>query len=80
MRRHELDYILGKMLEYEHEVSDLNFTVDKPLQVESFGELVSVNMDPPIDSLTPFQTELDCLEPDRRQSTPDRGTPADRIL
>jgi twitching motility protein PilT len=57
MRRHELDYILGKMLEYEHEVSDLNFTVNKPLQVESFGELVSVNMDPPIDSLTPFQTE-----------------------
>jgi hypothetical protein len=39
MRRHELDYILSKMLEYEHEVSDLNFTVDKPLQVESFGEL-----------------------------------------
>jgi twitching motility protein PilT len=57
MRRHELDYILGKMLEYEHEVSDLNFTVNKPLQVESFGELVSVNMDPPIENLTPFQTE-----------------------
>jgi twitching motility protein PilT len=61
MRRHELDYLLGKMLEYEHEVSDLNFTVDKPLQVESFGELVSVNMDPPIDRLTPFQTELIAL-------------------
>lgn len=57
MRRHELDYILGKMLEYEHEVSDLNFTVDKPLQVESFGELVPVNIDPSIDHLTPFQTE-----------------------
>jgi twitching motility protein PilT len=61
MRRHELDYLLGKMLEYEHEVSDLNFTVDKPLQVESFGELVSINMDPPIDRLTPFQTELIAL-------------------
>jgi twitching motility protein PilT len=57
MRRHELDYILSKMLEYEHEVSDLNFTVDKPLQVESFGELVPVSLDPPIDRLTPFQTE-----------------------
>jgi twitching motility protein PilT len=61
MRRHELDYLLGKMLEYEHEVSDLNFTVDKPLQVESFGDLVSVDMDPPIDRLTPFQTELIAL-------------------
>jgi twitching motility protein PilT len=57
MRRLELDYLLGKMLEYEHEVSDLNFTVDKPLQVESFGELVPVNIEPPIDQLTPFQTE-----------------------
>ncbi len=61
MRRHELDYILSKMLEYEHEVSDLNFTVDKSLQVESFGELVPVEVDPPIDRLTPFQTELVAL-------------------
>jgi twitching motility protein PilT len=61
MRRHELDYILSKMLEYEHEVSDLNFTVDKPLQVESFGELVAVDIDPSIERLTPFQTELIAL-------------------
>jgi twitching motility protein PilT len=61
MRRHELDYILSKMLEYEHEVSDLNFTVDKPLQVESFGELVPIEVDPMIDRLTPFQTELVAL-------------------
>lgn len=61
MRRHELDYILSRMLEYEHEVSDLNFTVDKPLQVESFGELVPVEVDPPIERLTPFQTELVAL-------------------
>jgi twitching motility protein PilT len=58
MRRHELDYVLGKMLEYEQEVSDLNFTVEKPLQVESFGELVSINIDPPVERLTPFQTEM----------------------
>ena len=61
MRRHELDYVLGKMLEYEQEVSDLNFTVEKPLQVESFGELVSVNIDPPVERLTPFQTEMIAL-------------------
>ncbi len=58
MRRHELDHILRRMLDYEHEVSDINFTVEKPMQVESFGELVPVTMDPPIDRLTPFQTEM----------------------
>lgn len=58
MRRHELDYILRRMLEYEHEVSDINFTVEKPMQVESFGELVPVTVDPPVDRLTPFQTEM----------------------
>src|SRR5438876_62338 len=57
MRRHELDFILTNMLESQQEVSDLNFTVDKPLQVESFGELVPVPMEPSIEKLTPFQTE-----------------------
>jgi twitching motility protein PilT len=58
MRRHELDFVLSSMLSYEQEVSDLNFTVDKPLQVESFGELVPVSIDPPVERLTPFQTEM----------------------
>src|SRR3989442_5115166 len=58
MRRNELDFILGRMLESQQEVSDLNFTSDKPLQVESFGELVPVYLDPPIPALTPFQTEM----------------------
>jgi len=46
------------MLESQPEVSDLLFTVDKPLQVESFGELKPVTFDPPIEKLTPFQTEM----------------------
>ena len=54
MRRNELDFILSRMLESQQEVSDLNFTSDKPLQVESFGELVPVDLDPPIATLTPF--------------------------
>src|SRR5512138_1640532 len=58
MRRPELDYILSGMLDSQPEVSDLLFTVDKPLQVESFGELKRVNSDPPIEKLTPFQTEM----------------------
>ncbi len=61
MRRHELDFILRKMLDYEQEVSDLNFTVDKPPQVESFGELVPVTLESPIERLTPFQTEMIAL-------------------
>src|ERR1043166_5344030 len=61
MRRHELDFLLTNMLESQQEVSDLNFTVDKPLQVESFGELVPVSMEPTIEKLTPFQTELIAL-------------------
>src|SRR5512140_1920143 len=61
MRRPELDYILTTMLDSQPEVSDLLFTVDKPLQVESFGELMRVNCDPPIEALTPFQTETIAL-------------------
>ncbi len=37
MRANELDYILTTMLDSNKDVSDLNITVDKPLQVESSG-------------------------------------------
>jgi twitching motility protein PilT len=61
MRRPELDLLLTSMLEAEPEVSDLLFTVDRPLQVESFGELKAVPCEPPIAKLTPFQTETVAL-------------------
>src|SRR5213594_3791671 len=61
MRRPELDYLLNTMLDSQEEVSDLLFTVDKPLQVEAFGELKPVTCDPAIDKLTPFQTEMVAL-------------------
>jgi twitching motility protein PilT len=61
MRRPELDNVLNTMLASQAEVSDLLFTVDKPLQVESFGELMPVTFDPPIEKLTPFQTEMIAL-------------------
>ena len=57
MRRNELDYLLGTMLDSHPNVSDLLFTVDKPLQVESAGLLVPVQCNPSLDKLTPFQTE-----------------------
>src|SRR5262249_16700852 len=61
MTKAELDYILGTMLDSNKNVSDLNITVDKPLQVESSGELVPVGIEPSVEKLTPFQTEIIAL-------------------
>ena len=38
-------------------ISDLNFSVGHPLQVEDYGELKPVFVDPPVEFLTPYQTE-----------------------
>jgi len=57
MRRPELDQIMTTMLASQPEVSDLLFTSDRPPQVESYGELKPVVLDPPIESLTPYQIE-----------------------
>jgi twitching motility protein PilT len=61
MRHPELDHVLTTMLESQPEVSDLLFTVNRPFQVESYGELKPVTLDPPIPQLTPFQTEAIAL-------------------
>jgi len=61
MTKAELDYVLGTMLDSQKNVSDLNITVEKPLQVESSGELVGVSIYPPVERLTPFQTETIAL-------------------
>ncbi|MBS3809018.1 MAG: PilT/PilU family type 4a pilus ATPase [Desulfobacterales bacterium] len=69
MRKPETDHILTTMLDSQQHVSDLNFTVGKPLQVESYGELLPVEMKPPLKQLTPFQTEilaLNLMSNDRR--------------
>jgi twitching motility protein PilT len=57
------------MLDAYREVSDLNFTVGKPMQVESAGELVPIEIRNSIKPLTPFQTEvmaLNLINQDRR--------------
>jgi twitching motility protein PilT len=69
MRKQEVDYILTRMLDAFGSVSDLNATVGKPFQVESSGQLISVDIDPPFEELTPFQTEifaLNLINRDRR--------------
>ena len=45
------------MLQSYDGISDLNFSVGRPLQVEAFGQLKPIAVDPPIDSLTSYQTE-----------------------
>jgi twitching motility protein PilT len=69
MRKQEIDYILTKMLDSHNNVSDLNITVGRPFQVESSGQLTGVPFDPPIENLTPFQTEvfaMNLINQDRR--------------
>jgi twitching motility protein PilT len=61
MRKQEVDQILTKMLDSHTNVSDLNLTVGKPLQVESAGQLVPVDFNPPLKELTPYQTEMIAL-------------------
>src|ERR1017187_8817662 len=57
MRIPDLDRILSAMLKTYSGISDLNFSVGHPLQVEDWGELKPVFVDPPIESLTPYQTD-----------------------
>jgi twitching motility protein PilT len=69
MQRHELDRLLTRMLEAHGSASDLNFTVGRPPQVEHNGQLTPVTTEPPIERLTPFQTEaigLALISADRR--------------
>ena len=61
MKKQEIDHILTRMLDSHKNVSDLNLTVGKTLQVESDGVLVPVEMRPQFKELTPFQTEIFAL-------------------
>ncbi|MFQ3578173.1 MAG: PilT/PilU family type 4a pilus ATPase, partial [Verrucomicrobiia bacterium] len=72
MRALELDAILGAMLQSYDGISDLNFSVGRPLQVEAFGALKPIQVEPAIESLTPYQTEqiaLNLLGNNRRLIT-----------
>jgi twitching motility protein PilT len=61
MKKEQIDHILSKMLDSHDNVSDLNFTPGKPLQVESSGQLAAVHIEPDFNVLTPFQTEIIAL-------------------
>lgn len=57
MKRAELDAILTAMMEVAPGISDVNFTSERPPQVEAFGVLKTADIPPHITRLTPFQTE-----------------------
>ncbi|MDH3347450.1 MAG: PilT/PilU family type 4a pilus ATPase [Desulfobulbaceae bacterium] len=61
MRQSEVNYWITSMLKKHKRVSDLNITVNKPLQVETDGVLTPVDVYPPVKELTPFQTEVVAL-------------------
>jgi twitching motility protein PilT len=61
MKQPEIDYWIACMLETYGNVSDLNVTVDKPLQVETSGVLTPVKVKPEVAQITPFQAEVFAL-------------------
>lgn len=69
MRKPQIDYMLERMLLTYKGVSDLNVSVDRPLQAETSGQLAKVPVKPAIEKLTPFQCEtfaLNLINNDRR--------------
>jgi len=61
MKQAEIDYWIASMLSAYDNVSDLNITVGKTLQVESAGILQPVKVTPAVDKITPFQAEVFAL-------------------
>lgn len=61
MTQKELDFILTTMLEEYPQLSDINFTVGKPMQAEVDGELRPACKKLGIEKLTPFHTEMIAL-------------------
>lgn len=61
MKQPEIDYWITCMLETFGNVSDLNVTVGKGLQVESSGQLTNIPVFPEVTQITPFQAEVFAL-------------------
>lgn len=57
MLRSQLDHIIGQVLDFAPQTSDIIFTAHKPLQAEVHGKLIPVPLKPEAGDLLPFQTE-----------------------
>ena len=61
MKQAEIDYWIDTMHDSYDEVSDLNITAGRPLQIETAGVLAPVAVEPPVGEITPFQSEVFAL-------------------
>lgn len=69
MKRGELDALLTAMLSVAPGISDINFSVGRPPQVEAFGVLREADVPPRVKKLTAYQTEriaLNLMNGERR--------------
>ena len=57
MQKAHFDHLLNVILDSHEGIADLFFIVGRPFQVEAFGKLKPVAVDPPIPVLTPFHVE-----------------------
>jgi len=57
MLRSQFDHVLKQTLSQAQSLSDIIFTVGKPVQAEEHGELKTVRLDPDIGPLIPWQVE-----------------------
>ncbi len=57
MQKAHFDYLLTTMLDSHEGIADLFFIVGRPFQVEAFGKLKPVAVDPPVDILTAYHVE-----------------------
>jgi len=57
MTTHTVDHLLGKIMDSAEGISDINFSVGRPPQVEVYGNLQAAALDPPPAPLTPEETE-----------------------
>ncbi len=57
MLKAHLDHLLNTILDSHEGIADLFFVVGRPFQVEAFGKLKPVVVDPPVESLSSYQLE-----------------------
>ena len=57
MQKAHFDHLLNTILDSHEGTADLFFVVGRPFQVEAYGKLKPVEVDPPIRNLTGFQVE-----------------------
>ncbi|MBU1001331.1 MAG: PilT/PilU family type 4a pilus ATPase [Proteobacteria bacterium] len=61
MQRAQLDHLIGQVLDFAPDTSDIFLVAGKPLQAEVHGVLQDIPVEPALGKLKPFQTEAMAL-------------------